>query len=623
MPDTDPASLVAALLPAPRSLELTGQTATLRAEHARAIAPVTRSALRPGDSCDGEGIRYETAIEAGGFDGASDEAYRIEIAADGVSLTAAGERGLLHAGRTLRQLLNTAEPVGDGRVTLSTCVIDDAPDFVHRGVMLDVSRDRVPTMANLYEFVDRLAAWKFNAFQLYMEHTFAYPGHETVWAHASPISPEEVRALDAFCHDRGIELTPNQNSFGHMERWLRHDAYKPLAETTEPWETAWGEVRSHPSVLCPGEPEAEALIDDLYTKLLPNFASKRLNVGCDETWELGQGRSKDDCNKRGEGRVYLDFLLKVCDLAKRHGRAPMFWGDIVLKHPELIGELPGDVVALNWGYEANHPFAEECPRFAEAGVPFWVCPSTCTFRALTGRADVSQANLLLAAEHGLTHGAQGNLITIWGDSGHWQPEGTESIGLTFGAGVAWCGAANRDRDAAELAGRFWFGDDTGEAGRAWHELGLVHASFEGQPNYLAWALIDDDAAVRDGRLVQAWRTFEPITAAQVAAGRARLDAAEAHLRRGRPGREGTARNAAEFDVAVRMTRHALDNLEARIAQHAEHDADLDDATRRRLADDLEAILADYRANWLARSRPGGLDDSVAPLERRLRAYRGG
>lgn len=57
----------------------------------------------------------------------------------------------------------------------------DWPDFEHRGVMLDVSRDRVWTMATLRSLVRRLAAWKVNQVQLYFEHAFQYRGHQDVW----------------------------------------------------------------------------------------------------------------------------------------------------------------------------------------------------------------------------------------------------------------------------------------------------------------------------------------------------------------------------------------------------------------------------------------------------------
>ena len=34
----------------------------------------------------------------------------------------------------------------------------------------------------------------------------------------------------------------------------------------------------------------------------------------------------------------------------------MMWDDIIIKYPELIPELPKDMIAMIWGYEADHPF---------------------------------------------------------------------------------------------------------------------------------------------------------------------------------------------------------------------------------------------------------------------------
>ena len=47
-----------------------------------------------------------------------------------------------------------------------TALLSDWPDFPDRGVMLDVSRDKVPKMETLYGLIDRLACWKINQVQL-------------------------------------------------------------------------------------------------------------------------------------------------------------------------------------------------------------------------------------------------------------------------------------------------------------------------------------------------------------------------------------------------------------------------------------------------------------------------
>lgn len=82
----------------------------------------------------------------------------------------------------------------------------------------------------------------------------------------------------------------------------------------------------------------------------------------------------------------------------------MFWGDIILQQPDLISRLPKDSIALEWGYEADHPFDADGAKFTEAGVPFYVCPGTSSWNSLVGRTDNALGNLLNAAENGLKQG---------------------------------------------------------------------------------------------------------------------------------------------------------------------------------------------------------------------------
>jgi hypothetical protein len=183
----------------------------------------------------------------------------------------------------------------------------------------------------------------------------------------------------------------------------------------------------------------------MFDELLPHFSSGRFNVGCDEV-PLGDGRSRAAAAKHGVGRVYLDFLLKVHKLVQGHGRTMQFWGDIILHHPELISELPDDVVALEWGYQADHPFALNAEKFAQAGLAFYACPGTSSWNTIAGRTDNARANIRSAAEAGLAHGAIGFLNTDWGDNGHWQQWPVAYLGYAYGAAVGWCGTANREID---------------------------------------------------------------------------------------------------------------------------------------------------------------------------------
>ena len=297
--------------------------------------------------------------------------------------------------------------------------------FAVRGYMLDISRDRVPTMRTLRLIVDILARYRYNQFQLYTEHTFAYEGHAEVWEEADPMTSAEVAKLQTYCDMQGVELVPNQNSFGHMERWLTVPKYNPLARYPKGGAiTPWGAVKKFPTTLDPRNPGSIALVEDLFAQLLPNFDSKLVNIGCDETFEIE------------DPEEYFGFLLKVADVARRHGKRPMFWGDIILKHPEYIPRLPKDMIALDWGYEGDHPFAREAAAFKAAGLDFYVCPGTSAWRSLAGRVENMRENLEAAEKAGRENGAKGYLLTDWGDEGHWQPLAASLPGIILAGNFA-------------------------------------------------------------------------------------------------------------------------------------------------------------------------------------------
>lgn len=396
------------------------------------------------------------------------QAYQLEITPDGVHVAASGVAGARHALATLLQLVTLT------RGNVPCAAIDDAPAFEVRGFMLDVSRTKVPQLAQLRELATELARLKYNQLQLYVEHTFAYRGHNVVWRGASPLTPEDIggeHGLDAHCTSLGIELVPNQQSFGHFHRWLKHEPYRALAEVPAGVEHAFS-IDVEPYALCPGDPRALALLEDLYDQLLPHFSSRHFNVGLDETFDLGLGRSKDECERRGKHRVYVDFLKAVHARVQARGRRMMFWGDIVVEAPELVPELPKDALALEWGYERGHPFDEHARLFAASGLEFYVCPGTSSWQSVGGRIENMLANVREAALAGRRHGARGYLLTDWGDRGHLQPWPVSWPGIAAAAGCAWnVASAERDLDIARIVDDHVFRDPAARFGRVLVELG--------------------------------------------------------------------------------------------------------------------------------------------------------
>jgi hypothetical protein len=473
--------------------------------------------------------------------------------------------------------------------------------------MIDISRDKVPTMASLYALIDQLAEWKINQFQLYTEHTFAYHDHREVWAQASPMTGEEILALDAYCRERFIELVPNQNSFGHFERWLRLPRYKHLAEAPGGSKLPWGSWWDGPASLCPLDDGSLELVRGLYDELLPHFSSRMFNVGCDETWDIGQGRSREAAEAHSKERVYLDFLLKIHKEVAQRGRTMQFWGDIILHKPELICELPRDVIALQWGYFATHPYDRDGQYFKDAGIPFYVCPGTSSWQAFLSRTDNALANLKNAAENGLKHGAIGYLNTDWGDLGHHQCWSGSFIPLAAGAGFGWCVAATNDMDLLRAVDTHVFHDRAGVMAKLAYDLGnvyqrcgrVLHAA---SPLFRVLVPVPSEPVNPTQGITR--EQFDDAQAA-IAEIIARLDSAEMHHADAQLIADEFRNTAALMTHACRLGRWHHDNASESLTD---------------LAADLRKILGEYRRLWLARNRIGGLTDSAGRLEAVLRFY---
>ena len=478
---------------------------------------------------------------------AQPEGYILHSEAGRLTVEAQTEAGVFYGVCTLQQLLSTMPDK-----ILPGLHITDWPDFAVRGVMLDISRDKVPTLETTKALIDRLANWKINQFQLYTEHTFAYRRHPAVWAKASPFTGEEILELDAYCRERFVELVPNQNSFGHMQRWFELPQYAPLAEAPDGFDFPWGDHSPGPFSLNPIDPGSLALVTELFDELLPHFTSQTVNVGCDETFDLGQGRSRAECDRLGVGRVYLDYMLKVYEAVKARGHIMQFWGDIIVQYPELIPDLPKDTIALEWGYEAHHPFDEHGAQFAQAGLKFYVCPGTSAWNTLGGRTANALGNLQSAAKNGLKHGATGYLNTEWGDNGHWQTLPISDLGLGMGAAYSWAWEANREADVPRVISQFAFDDPSGNFGRVAYDLGEVYHTLGIEPHnssVLFWILQWPLAQVGEGYR----ETVSPATFHEALAA---IDRSVAPLGEAQSRRPDAALLRREFELAARMMRHA-------------------------------------------------------------------
>ena len=481
--------------------------------------------------------------------------------------------------------------------------------------MLDVSRGKVPTLATLFALVDGLAAHKYNQLQLYTEHTFHFPSHPTFGAGTDPLTAEDMLVLDAYCRPRHLELVPNLQSFGHQRHLLSLPQYRHLDEVGWRWS------------LTPAREATYQLLDDLYADFLPAFSSDWLNVDCDETWDLGTGQSKALAAELGKGRLYLQHILRLRELAAKHGRRIMLWADVLHHYPELVSELPDDVLLLDWEYEAadRYPTTD---ALGKSGRAFWVCPGTSSWNTLFPRLDNALGNIRRFVRDGLAAGATGMLLTDWGDYGHYQPLALSWYPYLYGAATAWTGAQTTPEEFDAAFGPQFLRQPAGDgtAVPAMRRLGrAVTAPTLGLRNRsaIALALFEDPLS---GPL-QAHadpRALTEANAAATAAGTAFAALPDAALRHDYG---FTARLIAFAATKVLVSQHLRETLGAlahRAAGPARAEAlvglDADIAALVAAAARVPGLRSEFETCWLRHARPSEIRLTLAHFDALERGY---
>jgi hypothetical protein len=376
----------------------------------------------------------------------------------GVAIVAETPAGFFYGAQTIRQLIRG---VGKDAVLLVP-TIRDWPAMPHRGVSDDWSRGPLPNMDFLKREIRTLAAYKYNIFSPYFEHTFAYASTPLAAFPGGAITPDEARELVDYAAKYHIVIIPEQESFGHLHHVLKFEQFSALGETP------------HGSVLAPGEPATLPQIGAWFGELATVFPGPWAHIGADETFELGLGKTHDRVQREGLGAVYLNFLTQIHATLEPNHKRLLFWGDIAENSPDLVGTLPKDMIAVPWHYDAKPDFTKAIEPFIKAGLETWVAPGVSNWSRLYPNNNEALGNIRAFVRDGQKLGATGMLNTVWNDDG----EGIFDenwYGILFGAAASWQPGESSEDSFAASFGQAFHRDSTGKIDQAHQELRAAHA----------------------------------------------------------------------------------------------------------------------------------------------------
>jgi len=531
------------------------------------------------------------------------EGYRLTIGREGVEIVSATAAGAYYGVQTLRDLIRV-----HGR-ELPCCRVDDWPTFARRGVYHDCARGKVPKVETVKQLIEWLAHWKINELQLYIENAFTFKKHPDIGKGFSPYKPRDILAMQAHAKKHHMRFVPSLTSFGHFEKILMLPKYRHLGELPGSRGMPGG------TTLCPGDPGSIRLLSDMYGEFLPLFEAEDFNACGDEPWELGLGRSKRRAARVGVGRVYLDFILKIRDLCHRHGKRMNMWGDIVMKHPEILPDVPRDIVMLNWDYGTAGHRISRTHELRDLGLAFVCCPGTSVWTSHGSRLKVALTNVSLFARAGRENGAEGLMNTDWGNLGHRNFLATSLCSLAHGAAHAWC---SEEVDDARHVRRFCdlvYGDPDGAMANALTRLGEYPLGINQSYAALLERLLEARPLTMRGHLFDGFRVENIMSIDALKATpeqvRRRIEALRA-IRWPEPARplsrfESLA--VEEYRIAALMDEIGYERIG--LARNLRKGRPVAPKDLRRHAERLEECAEHFERLWRARNRPSRLCDNLA------------
>ncbi|MBR5505087.1 MAG: family 20 glycosylhydrolase [Clostridia bacterium] len=236
--------------------------------------------------------------------------------------------------------------------------INEKSSFETLSCMLDLSAGGLLTVKSICDFLEYMSIMGFNQLQMYMEDTYEIKSRPYFGYLRGRYTQEELKSIDDYAFDLGIEVVPCIQTLGHLAQYLR-------------WPEA-ANVAENGSVLLPESEETYALIEEMITTASAPFRSKRIHVGLDETHGLGLGKYFKEHGYKDTIEIFVKHVQKVTEIAVKHGLKPMMWNDMFFCYSspnyekyskdtvvptEIVNAIPKEMQLVYWNYE--YPDADD------------------------------------------------------------------------------------------------------------------------------------------------------------------------------------------------------------------------------------------------------------------------
>jgi hypothetical protein len=227
--------------------------------------------------------------------------------------------------------------------------ISEEPNFSMLCYMGDMSRNAVYNIPTAKRMLRYLALMGYDSLMLYTEDTFELPGYPYFGHMRGRFSKAELKEIDNYAYNLGIEVIPCVQTLAHLTTALRWPGFG---------------FQDTPDILLVGDERTYEFIDAILKVCAECFRSRRINIGMDEAHMLGRGKYLTQNGYRPSPDIMLEHLDRVVRLCGKNGFYPMIWSDMFFRMAfggvyrvregeipqEIIDKVPQNLTLVYWDY---------------------------------------------------------------------------------------------------------------------------------------------------------------------------------------------------------------------------------------------------------------------------------
>lgn len=354
------------------------------------------------------------------------EAYTLKIENKEITISAKTPKGIFFGVQSLIQLL-------ENHKSIPLCKIIDFPDMQIRGISDDISRGQVSTLDNFKKIISFISKYKMNTYMPYLEDMIKFDSYPAIGKNRGALTKVEIEELVKFADNYFIEVIPIFQTLGHFENILSLPEFINYADFPGA------------ASLDVTEEKTYTFLETMLKEIFEIFPSKNFHIGADESYDVGLGKSKALLENSDLATIHANHYKRIYDICKKYKKNVMMYGDILLKHPEILEQLPKDITIVDWHYFPRFKYPST-KIFDEAGFKYISSPTVWNFNSTFPENFLAIPNIKTFSQDGIENNSIGMINSSWGDYGAESFRELNYYGYAWSAQCSW----NIDKSNSEI-----------------------------------------------------------------------------------------------------------------------------------------------------------------------------